>query len=76
MYCFPECSNNALLPYDGNRVFQATGALTCSWVIAVPGNYSVKLTIKQKNVDSIGNTNCNNDYLQVHFIYFSRVGLM
>lgn len=60
-----ECSNNALLPYDGNRVFQASGALTCSWVIAVPGNYSVKLTIKQKNVDSIGNTNCNNDYLQI-----------
>jgi len=31
----------------------------------VPTNYTVKLIISEKNVGSSGNTNCNNDYIQV-----------
>lgn len=61
-----ECSSNAPLISDGNlRVFRASGALTCSWVLIVPENYTVKLTITQMNVDSGGNLNCANDYLQI-----------
>ncbi|XP_068744454.1 CUB domain-containing protein 2-like [Montipora capricornis] len=61
-----ECSSNAPLIHDGNlRVFRASGALTCSWVLIVPENYTVKLTITQMNVDSGGNLNCGNDYLQI-----------
>ena len=62
---FAECSNNAPVPNDGDRVIRASEAFTCSWVITVPENYTVRLTITQKNVGSIGNTNCANDYIQV-----------
>ena len=64
---FPlECSSNAPLSYDGNqRDFRASGVFTCSWVLTVPENYTVKLTITRMNVDSGGNVNCANDYLQV-----------
>ncbi|KAL9985300.1 hypothetical protein ACROYT_G007688 [Oculina patagonica] len=60
-----ECSNNAQVPYDGDRVIRASDAFTCSWVITIPENYTVELTITQKNVGSIGNTNCANDYIQI-----------
>lgn len=61
-----ECSSNAPLSYEGNhRDFRASGVLTCSWVLTVPENYTVKLTITQMNVDSGGNFNCFNDYLQI-----------
>lgn len=59
-----ECSSNALVPYD-DRVIRASDAFTCSWVITVPENYTVQLTITQKNVGSVGNTNCANDYIQI-----------
>lgn len=60
-----ECSSNAPVPYDGDRVIRASEAFTCSWVITVPENYTVRLTITQKNVGSTGNTNCANDYIQI-----------
>ena len=62
---FAECSSNAPVPYGGDRVIRASDAFTCSWVITVPENYTVRLTITQKNVGSTGNTNCANDYIQV-----------
>lgn len=60
-----ECSSNAQVPYDGDRIIQASAAYTCSWVITVPENYTVKLTISKNNVASVGNTNCVNDYVQI-----------
>lgn len=67
VWMFPlECSSNAPLSYEGNhRDFRASGVFTCSWVLTVPENYTVKLTITQMNVDSGGNFNCTNDHLQV-----------
>lgn len=61
-----DCSSNAQVPYDGDRIIQASAAYTCSWVITVPENYTVKLTISKNNFASVGNTNCVNDYVQ-HF---------
>ena len=60
-----ECSSDAQVPYDGDRTIRANGAYTCSWVITVPENYTVKFTKTQKNVGSVGNTNCVSDYIQV-----------
>ena len=60
-----ECSNNAQVPYEGERIIRANAAYKCSWVLTVPENYTVKLTITQKNVGSVGNTNCAIDYIQV-----------
>lgn len=62
---FSECSSSAQVPYDGDRVIRASDVSTCSWVITVPDNYTVKLTITQKSVGSSGNTNYSNDYIQV-----------
>ena len=62
---FAECSSNAPVPYDGERVIRASDAFTCSWVITVPENYTILQSITQKNVGSTGNTNCANDYIQV-----------
>lgn len=59
-----ECSSDAQVPYDGDRTIRANGAYTCSWVITVPENYTVKFTKTQKNVGSVGNTNCVSDYIQ------------
>lgn len=63
--CYAECSNNAQVPYEGDRVIRASHAYTCSWILTVPQNYTVRLTITQKNVHSVGNTNCANDHIQV-----------
>lgn len=65
VFYFTDCSSNAQVPYDGDRIIQASAAYTCSWVITVPENYTVKLTISKNNVASVGNTNCVNDYVQV-----------
>ena len=65
VFYFTECSSNAQVPYDGDRIIQASAAYTCSWVITVPENYTVKLTISKNNVASVGNTNCVNDYVKV-----------
>ena len=76
VFYFTDCSSNAQVPYDGDRIIQASAAYTCSWVITVPENYTVKLTISKNNVASVGNTNCVNDYVQVIIATYVLIAML